>query len=399
MLFRMRALFDLLRRRPGFRWLWIGETISLVGDWLSYVAVSLLALSAGEGAFALAVVFAAHLMPTALVAPVAGILADRVDKRRILIGTQILMAILMVAMVFAASAGSLVLVQILLFLRTTVAGFFYPAKQAALRDVVAEEELLDANAIDATTWSVTFTIGTALGGVIAMAGPVTALIVDTATFVIAAIVLARVPALPSEAAPTKRPSLGDMMDAVREARRHDGLLEAVFTKAPLAVAGGGAWVLLNLTADQTRLWGSAALALGLLQAARGVGTGVGPLFAKRFVTDERSPGHMLRASAWFSLATIALFTAARPRWISASSSSRSPGFYGAWGAVATGSSAPPRCRRRALPDSSGVCPPPTCSPSCLGKDWRRWQPALSWTRWVFRRQPVGLDWGAAPCST
>lgn len=304
----MRSLWELLRNRPGFRWLWIGETTSLLGDWLSYVAVSLLALEAGEGALGLALVFAAHVLPTALVAPVAGIVADRVDKRRLMIGTQIAMALLMVAMVMAAWQRSLLAVQAILFLRTSVAGLFYPAKQAALRELVGEDELVDANAIDAATWSATFTFGTALGGVIAMAGPVTALVVDGLTFVVAAALLMRLPALPSQEESREPASPRDILVALAAARERPGLFEAVLAKAPLAVAGGGAWVLLNLTAERVGLWGSAALAVGVLQALRGVGTGVGPILSKRLVVRGYSAQRLLRLSAWLSLAATAAFT-------------------------------------------------------------------------------------------
>lgn len=306
----MRSLWKLLQTRPGFRWLWLGETTSLVGDWLSYVAVSLLALEAGEGALGLALVFAAHILPTALVSPFAGVLADRVDKRRVLVGTQIAMAALMVLMVAAALHRSLIAVQAILFLRTTVAGFFYPAKQAALRELVEEDELVDANAIDAATWSVTFTVGTALGGVIAMAGPVLALAVDGVTFVVAGLLLARLPALPSEARDHVRPKLKEIVVALEDARTRPGLLEAVLTKAPLAVAGGGAWVVLNLAAERVGVLGSAALALGALQALRGVGTGIGPLLSKGLMKTGTSAQHLLRASAWVSFASMAAFIVA-----------------------------------------------------------------------------------------
>jgi predicted MFS family arabinose efflux permease len=218
------------------------------------------------------------------------------------------MAGLMVAMVWAASERSLWAVQALLVLRTFVAGFFHPAKQAALRALVEDDELVDANALDAATWSVTFTLGTALGGLIAMAGPVTALVVDGLTFVVAALVLARLPGLPSEARSASRIHPSELAVALQAALPKPGLLEAVFTKAPLAVAGGGTWLLLNLTAERAGLWGSAALALGMLQAVRGVGTGVGPLLSKKLVARGFSSRHLLRLSVWISFLSMAAFT-------------------------------------------------------------------------------------------
>ncbi len=306
----MKALLSVLARRPGFRWLWLGETTSLVGDWLSYVAVSLLALEAGEGAFALAVVFAAHVMPTALVLPWAGIVADRVDKRRLLVATQLVMAGLMAAMVVAASLGALWAVQLLLLSRTTFGAFLYPARNAALPELVHADELVDANAIDTATWSATFALGTAAGGLLALADPVLALALDGLTFLVAAAAFTRLPSLPPVAtAPAAgRPRLSELATAFSRAWARPALLEAVLTKAPLGIAAGAAWLLLNLTAGRLGLWGSAALALGALQAIRGVGSGVGPLASRSLLARGWSPRQLLRGSALVTLASIAAFT-------------------------------------------------------------------------------------------
>lgn len=316
----MTGLLALLARRPHYRRLWLGETVSLLGDWLSYVAVSVLALESGQGALGLALVFAAHALPSALTSPLAGVLADRVDRRRLLVGVQLGQAALMVGMVAAAAVDALVVVQLLLFARSAVAGFLYPAKSAALRRLVDDDELIDANSLDAATWSAAFAIGTALGGVIALAGPVVALSLDALTFVVAACIFARLPALPIDRGQRRVDGVGvgvgvgvggELVDAFRITWMRPALLEATFSKAPVALAGGAAWVLLNLTADRTRLLGSAALALGLLQAVRGVGTAIGPLLARRLVARGWSAVALLRASVWLTLVAIAAFALSR----------------------------------------------------------------------------------------
>jgi MFS family permease len=315
------TMIALLRRRPNFRRLWLGETTSLVGDWLSYVALSLLALERGGGALMLAVVFAGHVLPTALVSPIAGVVVDRVDRRRALIWVQLLQAATMALMVGAVLVEQLVVVQLLLFLRTAVAGFFYPAKQAALRALVADEELVDANALDAATWSATFALGTAAGGLLAMLGPVVALSVDALTFVLAGAIFATLGPIPSE----RRPSAGlrgprdvaqDLGQALGLASRDRGLLEAVFAKTPMAFAGGAAWVMLNLVAFELGrddaagflvAGGGAAVVLGLLQAIRGLGCGVGPLAAKGLLRRGATGLGLLRGSLALFFAAVALF--------------------------------------------------------------------------------------------
>src|SRR4051812_27969054 len=156
-----------LRVYPQLRRLWLASTISLLGDWLSFVAVSLLALDRGGGASSLAVVLAVHALPRALLAPLAGTLADRFDRRRVLVGAAVVQAALTALMALAALAGAVLAVQALVLARSAVGAFVVPAETAALRGVVPEEDLLRANTLLSSTWSVTYVAGMALGGVLA----------------------------------------------------------------------------------------------------------------------------------------------------------------------------------------------------------------------------------------
>jgi MFS family permease len=307
----MVRMLSLLARRPGYRRLWLGELISLMGDWLSYVAVSLLALRTGGGALSLALVFAAHALPSALVSPLAGWLADRFDRKSLLVGSQLAQAALTGGMLLAAVNGELVALQATLFLRNTLAGVVHPAKQAAMTQLLEGDELVDANALDAATWSLSFTLGTALGGVMATLDPFFALAIDTLSFIVAAWILAGLPSLAvrrENGAPLRM--RGSMRAALRHALERPGLFEAVFAKTPMAVAGGAGWVLLNLTAGELGGAAGAGLALGLLQAVRGAGTGVGPLLAKNLTARGISVAALLRASVALSLLSVALFALA-----------------------------------------------------------------------------------------
>ncbi|MFO0553873.1 MAG: MFS transporter [Polyangiaceae bacterium] len=117
----MRSYFSLLARRPGFRRLWAAELVSLFGDWFSVVAVSVLALSSSGGGFsALAATLAAHLLPQAAAAPLGGWVADRFDRRAVLVIGALLEAALTVGMVIAATSANLGGVQVLLACRAIV---------------------------------------------------------------------------------------------------------------------------------------------------------------------------------------------------------------------------------------------------------------------------------------
>src|SRR5688572_26746658 len=122
----MNRLLSLLRRSPGFRRLWLGELTSLMGDWLSYVAVSLVAIRNGQGALALAWVFAAHVLPSALLSPLAGWVADRFDRRRVLMAAHLVQAVVTVAMAAMAFGGHVAAMQAFLFIRSAVGAVVHP---------------------------------------------------------------------------------------------------------------------------------------------------------------------------------------------------------------------------------------------------------------------------------
>lgn len=279
----------LLRRHPMFARYWAAEAISLGGDWFSLVAVSVLAVSegGGEGAWAVAVTLAAHELPMAAMRPIAGVFADRFDRRNLLVGIHVAQLFLTLAMAAVAARGDLLALQALVVVRATVTGLDWPARSGALRRLVPEEELLAANALTGATWSAMYAIGMALGGVASTFGVPLALLIDAATFALAGGLLTTLPAMPTAGegslVAALRRATGDLVAAARLAVSRADLATAVAAKTPMALAGGAGVVMLNLIADRTAFAGSAAISLGLLQAARGIGTGLGPLAAERAI--------------------------------------------------------------------------------------------------------------------
>ncbi|MBL4686975.1 MAG: MFS transporter [Nannocystaceae bacterium] len=274
----MSAAIQLLRRRPDFRRLWLGNMVSQLGDWIGWVAVAVLALHGGGGPMDVAVVFVAHHLPAAALTPVSGALADRFDRRRVLIVVSLLLSVTTLLMVAAAMASMIGLLQGLLVVRSAMTAFFSPAERAALPRVVHRDEILVASAVDAGTWSVVFSLGMALGGLLTALGPALALAIDALTFVAAAMLFARLPPIPPESsnsgARVDKPSMwGELLTALRYMGPRAELRQAILAKGPLALAGGAAWLALAMKSEALA---GAAVGFGLLNAIRGVGTGIGP---------------------------------------------------------------------------------------------------------------------------
>lgn len=300
---------SLVRHNRAFRRLWAAGAVSMVGDWLSLVAVATLAQASGGGAFALALVFAAHALPGALLAPVAGAIVDSFDRRRVLVAADAVASLVTVAMVLAALAGQPFVIAGLLLVRSAITSLVIPGEAAAVRHVVADQDLMPANAMLAVTWSVAFVVGMALGGVFAMLGPALALGIDAASFALAALLHGTLPAMPVTTRPRSlsqvvRATPRDTAEALRFAAAKPALLTAVLGKAPLALAGGAGWVSLNLIAADAVPFGAAALSFGLLQAIRGAGTGIGPALATRLINAGVSERRLQAVSVITTLAAI-----------------------------------------------------------------------------------------------
>ena len=337
----MKRAVTLLRSLPNFRRLWLGNSISQAGDWIGWVAISVLALHAGGGLLELALVFAAHHLPTALLAPVAGPLSDRVDRRALLLWTVWLQAGLTALMVVVALAGGIAMLPWILLLRSSALAFFIPAERAALPPLVEKDELLLAGALDSGTWSVIFALGMAVGGMLSALGPVLALIIDSFTFVAAAAMFHKLPTMAPESAPDEPESrtgaqpaqvvrrravwlAAGFVDDIRAGWRHiwprAEIARAVLAKSPLALAGGSAWLALNAVAAQAGSVEATAMTLGVLHALRGVGTGLGPLLGAVLITRDRSRYHRvwhgLYAAGLIGMAIFALSPmVAAPLWL------------------------------------------------------------------------------------
>jgi MFS family permease len=311
----------LLRRRPHYRRLWASEAVSMMGDWFGLVAVSVVSYQAeGGGVLALAGALAAHLVPQAVAAPLGGWVADRFDRRQVLIAGSLIEGALTLGMVAAVMSGQIGVMQLLLAARSAASSAREPATGAALPSLVTKEELRDANALGALTWSVVFGLGMALGGLATAVSAPAALAVDALTFVVAASLLRKVPPLATElGARVQRASpLGEIAIGLRSALA-PRLRRSVFAHAPVALAAGSGWMFLNLAGHAPTFGAGAATSIGLLHALRGVASGIGPVAIRRLrgASIDRAAhaaavlvaaaSVLLAAAGTFALSAVAVF--------------------------------------------------------------------------------------------
>ncbi|MCA9654728.1 MAG: MFS transporter [Myxococcales bacterium] len=299
---------SLVLHHRGFGRLWLGELVSMIGDWLTYVAVGVLAVQQG-GPWAILGVLLAHTVPRALVAPWAGRVADLHDRRRVLALGSVARGVTVLGMVLAAAQGSTGWLQAMLVLRMATGAFVDAAAGAAVPRLVPGAALARAHALLGSTWSVVFGAGVAAGGVAtAMLGPVGVLVLDALTFFVAALLFAGLPPLRPLASGGDEGRAGSWDEVLRELAERPVLRRAVLAKAPVMIANGGGWVLLHVVAG-SQSGAAMALVLGALHLARAVGTGLGPLLWLR-VSALRGTELGLRASTALVLVGVSAFALA-----------------------------------------------------------------------------------------
>jgi MFS family permease len=227
---------DLLRL-PDFRRLYLAQAISDIGDGMTYLALFLLVLDQTGSTAALALMSILVALPPVTIGLFAGAWADRSDRRRIMIVSDSLRALVVLALVPAALAGALPLVFALATTQAVIGTFFSPARTALVPRVVPKEGLLAANSLGQMTRMVAGVVGAGITGLIAgVAGVVwPVFLADAATFLVSVALVVRVsrdigkPEAATAASMAARGMSRSVMDGLRVIAR----------SAPLVAALGG----------------------------------------------------------------------------------------------------------------------------------------------------------------
>jgi MFS family permease len=286
---------DLLRRNRNFRQLWLGQVVSQMGDWFDTIALYTIILNLTGSGRDVGLLLVARFVPSFIFGPVSGVVADRFSRRTIMIWSDLLRALVVLGFLFVRRADQLWVIYVLTVLQLALSTFFEPAKTAAVPSIVADRELVAANAISSVTWSVMLTLGAAMGGVITgWFGTNAAFILDALSYVLSAALIfnVRLPKRPKRE--RQKLSVGqalgisETLEGARYVKRRPGVLALLLVK-PAWGLGGGIMTLLAVFGERIFPVGkSAATGIGVLFAARGIGTAVGPIVARRLAGEGKN---------------------------------------------------------------------------------------------------------------
>ena len=271
--------------------LWAASVISLLGEWFNTIALFFLILEYSGSEFLLGILFSVRMALFAISQPVNGLLADRFSRKCLMLWANLLQVGLALSFLLVDGPEDMWWLVTLSGLMMLLHGVYVTAERAALPNIVDEEDLITANAIDSASWSTALCIGAMLGGiVVSIWGTDMAFIIDSYTFLLSSLLLIPLNFTqnidPSMKGPLFSKAIANIKIGWSRIYSDKKLLRIVFAKSSWNLAGAGlAGVFLVLAGSELTGYG-AAFGFGLFFFARGIGTGIGPLLARAIFKDK-----------------------------------------------------------------------------------------------------------------
>lgn len=293
----MRAVL----RQRNFALLWVGQLISVFGDWVVLIALPFYIFDLTGSALATGAMFMAANLPRVLLGSVAGVFVDRWNRKRTMIAADMLRAALILTLLTVHSVHWLWLVYLVAFTQAVVAQFFIPAKNAVIPLLVGERDLIPANSLNALSENLTRLTAPALGGALfGLFGLGSVVWIDSASFLVSGLMIACIamPVAvrnPADAARGRSwvAIAGEWRDGMR-LMRADATIAAIFATMGTAMIAEGFFTALLVPFVKEVLHGGPQ-DFGWLASAQAIGGLIGSVFLGRIGTAVR-PGILIPVS-------------------------------------------------------------------------------------------------------
>jgi predicted MFS family arabinose efflux permease len=313
----LSAYWRLVSLNRNFRNLWMAQIVSEIGDWFYTLAIYNLLLQLTGRASSVALALVVQVLPQIFMGPIAGVVNDHLSRKRVMITTDLARALVVLAMLLVRSRSTVWIIYPLLLLESAMWAFFEPARTATIPNVTSGEDLLVANTLSSTTWSLNLVAGASIGGVaLALLGRNALFVLNTVSFVASAYFLSRMRFREPHAEAAAKIKAGYLTaysaikDGMRYVRRDSRRLAMVFIKTGLAQMGVS-WVLFTVMGQRVfpLHWRgldpqrAGVLGMSVLLGARGAGAIVGPLFSARWAGSSQA---RLRLGVLLGFLTVAV---------------------------------------------------------------------------------------------
>lgn len=313
--YSVSAYFRLIRDNRDFRLLWLAQIVSELGDWFYAVAIYSLLLELTGQARSVGAAVVLQLLPQVFMAPMAGVINDRLARRSVMIFADVARVFIVLAMLLVTTASMVWLIWILLFFETIMWALFEPGRTAIIPNLVSgKNEIMMANALSSMTWSINLAIGSGIGGLIAWKfGRNAVFAINAGSFIVSAYLLWLMRVQETHSKNLLPARLRDLVDykptieGIRYVRADNRMWATLLVKAGMGLLGAH-WIILPVFGERIFVWkGSSTLSMSLLFGSRGVGALIGSLISGSLSRNQ--PERMRMGIFWGFLVVAAGYLA------------------------------------------------------------------------------------------
>jgi|SRR5579872_1332952 len=294
-------------RQRNFGLLWVGQNISMIGDWVLFVALPFYIYVLTGSTFATGVMFIVQTLPRLFFGPLAGVFVDRWNRKYTMVIANVIQALLLLPLFLVRSHDLIWIIYICAFSDALVSQFFNPAQTAIIPMLVEEKDLVVANSLNSMSQELTRLVGPSLGGLLfGLIGIGSVITLDVISFIFSAALVALIiiPTQPATAKQEQQPVSTtrnspvqsvvkvwqEWLDGMRLVKREQ-LVSAIFVIIGFAMVGEGIIEVLIAPYVERILHGT-PLELGWLMSAQAIGGILGSLAIPRLSKHIR-PGRLM----------------------------------------------------------------------------------------------------------
>ncbi len=290
-----RSYVVFLRTNRKFRLFWLSGVISQFGNWFNYIAIFVLLEQLTGSGQAVSWFLIAKFIPSFFLGPVAGIIADRLPRKMVMVCCDLFRILIVLAFLLIKNPEHVWLVYFLALAQESLWTIANPARQASVPNLCSPHQLNIANALSGATWSVLLAFGAAIGGfVTSVAGWQTAIVVDALTFLLSALVInsIEIPGQQPRTDNQKQHGLtwrdysgfNDLKAGFNYVSENRKVAALLLVKSGWAFSGG-ILVMLVIFGEKVLAGSANGSGSGILYSCRGIGAAIGPIIAWRILGE------------------------------------------------------------------------------------------------------------------